>query len=271
MKFRIGFAAEQTENSPVQPDLAATKRASAPRRSVVQVQFEGQSRALAYYNDQFDLQCGDRVYVDGKLEGKLGRVTAVEYNFRIRLSDYRRVIALVDTEVHGQFFQAGSHLVTFDRAALPPEKAVLWFKAPEKEDEVFISGRDEEECGFLLENPHELGASPAVWARGEQYYLENRVRYFCIDGTNGYAIVEGTQAYEVEFQLQDWTIKAMVCGCPCCGACKHEVAVLLQLRETLEEIGQSWEENGFFAAIDKVSFFRFAMNGKRTGGSLTME
>lgn len=273
MAFQIGFTAEHAETAPAQAASAAPQQTAVPRRSVVQVQFAGQGRALAYYNDRFDLRCGDLVYVDGKLEGRLGRVTAVEYSFRIRLSDYRRVIARVDTEVHGQFFQAGSHLVTFDPAVLPSGKAVRWFKAPEGEDEVFVRGSDADEGGFPLEYPRELGASAAVWERGEAYYAENRVRYLCLNGTCGYAVVEGTQAYEVEFRFRDGRISGMLCGCPCCGACKHEAAVLLQLRETLEAIRAHWEaeytRTGYFAAVDKGSFFRFAVDG-RAGGSLTL-
>ena len=43
------------------------------------------------------------VYVDGKLEGQRGRVVEVSYTFKIKLSDYKRVIAVVDTNVSGQF------------------------------------------------------------------------------------------------------------------------------------------------------------------------
>ena len=39
------------------------------------------------YNDLFDLHPGDLVYVDGKLEGHRGRVTDVNYNFKIKVSD----------------------------------------------------------------------------------------------------------------------------------------------------------------------------------------
>ena len=114
-----------------------------PRKSVVQVSFAGRNTTLSYYNDLFDLHPGDLVYVDGKLEGHRGRVTDVNYNFKIKVSDYKRVIAVVDTTVNGQFFMAGSHFVTFDRAALPANKAVTWFKAPAKEGEEIVSGSDD--------------------------------------------------------------------------------------------------------------------------------
>lgn len=39
--------------------------------------------------------------------------------------------------------------------------------------------------------------------RGHDYYLQNKVRYLCIDGTRGCAIVKGTKAYVVEFTYED--------------------------------------------------------------------
>ena len=106
----------------------------APRKSVVCVYFPSRNMKLSYYNDSFDLKRGDLVFVEGKLEGLRGRVVDVTYNFKIKLSDYKRVISVADTNVRGEFFFAGSHFVTFDRSTLPYDKVVTWFKAPEKED-----------------------------------------------------------------------------------------------------------------------------------------
>ena len=107
MAFKIGFSAERPESKSVEAAYTVPQQAAEPRKSVVQVQFAGRNEALAYYNDRFDLQVGDMVYVDGKLEGQRGRVVEVNYNFKIRLSDYKRVVAVADTAVHGQFFMAG--------------------------------------------------------------------------------------------------------------------------------------------------------------------
>ena len=149
MAFKIGFAADYTERK-VETPVVMEPRSIAPRKSVVQVSFPGRGSSLAYYNDQFDLHVGDIVYVDGKLEGQLGRVVEVAYNFKIKVSDYKRVIGLADTEVHGQFFNAGSHFVTFDRAALPQSQIITWYKAPAKEDDEYVSGSDD--SSFLLED-----------------------------------------------------------------------------------------------------------------------
>ena len=105
MKLKIGFA-DKSEHKTAKENNCAAQRTIVPRKSVVQVSFPSRNMTLAYYNDMFDLHCGDLVYVDGKLEGKRGRVVDVNYNFKIKLSDYKRVIAVVDTEVHGKFHMA---------------------------------------------------------------------------------------------------------------------------------------------------------------------
>lgn len=271
MAFKIGFSTEHPEKKPAEVSYAVPQETAAPRKSVVQVHFAGRNMTLAYYNDQFDLHRGDLVYVDGKLEGIRGRITKVNYNFKIKISDYKRVIAVVDTSVHGQFFMAGSHFVTFDRAALPASKAVTWFQAPAKDDDEFVSGSDD--TAFQLENLEDMHVSEAIAERGFQYFMENRVRYLCVDGTHGYAIVEGSEPYEVEFEYRSGEISGLVCSCFCSYNCKHEFAAMLQLKETLEKIEEhcaaQYEQSGYFAAVSKGVLFAFAIDDKETG-SITL-
>ena len=110
MAFKIGFTADHKRTRCEESVYQARKHTDAPRPSVVQVYFESRDRSWTYYNDRFDLHEGDLVYVEGKLEGVRGRVVEVSYNFRIKLADYKRVIAVADTAVHGEFYVAGSHL-----------------------------------------------------------------------------------------------------------------------------------------------------------------
>ena len=229
--------------------------------------FPGKGMALAYYNDQFDLHNGDMVYVEGAMEGQRGRVIEVSYNFKIKLSDYKRVIAVIDTNVQGQFFMAGSHFVAFDPAALPVAKARMWFLPPAKEDEEIICSSDG--SSFKLEDLSGMQITHAVAERGHDYYMENRVRYLCIDDTKGYAIVEGGEGYEVEFEYRDGEISDLLCSCPCTFNCKHEFAAMLQLKETLDMIAkhyaEQYEQSGYFAAVNKATLFAFAVDSKETG------
>lgn len=268
MAFQIGFAAAgREEKKPAEAAGTPQQVQPAPRKSVVQVSFAGRNMTLAYYNDQFDLHRGDLVYVDGKLEGLRGRVTEVSYNFKIKVSDYRRVIAVVDTTINGRFFMAGSHFVTFDRAALPAGNTSTWFKAPAGDDEEFVSSSDD--TAFLLDDLSGMKVSAAIAERGRNYFLENKVRYICIDGTKGYAIVDGSEAYEVEFVYRNGEISRLICSCYCSYNCKHEFAAMLQLKETLELIGKhypdEYERTGYFAAVDKGTLFTFAIDSRETG------
>lgn len=265
--FKIGFVAEEQENKSAEVGYNSPQQASTARKSVVQVHFPTRNMTLAYYNELFDLRCGDLVYVDGKMEGLLGRVTEVCYNFKIKVSDYKRIIAFVDTDVKGKFFVANSHFVTFNREALPAQKVLPWFKAPIKEDEIFVSGNDDSK--FSLNDLRGMDVSAAIAERGKNYYIENRVKYICLDGIKGYAIVEGSEAYEVEFEYRNGEISKLTCSCFCSYNCKHEYATMLQLRETLEMIEKhyacEYKRNGYFAAIRKSTLFAFAIDGIETG------
>lgn len=157
------------------------------------------------------------MYVDGKLEGLRGQVTDVNYSFKIKISDYKRVIAVVDTEVHGK----------------------LW-----------------------------------IAERGVDYYRRHKVQYLCLDGGKGYAIVQGREAYEVEFSYTQGQIRDLTCTCFCSYHCKHEFAVMLQLREILRWADRQAEQygmkhSGYFAAIEQQTLFQIAING-RTNGCLTL-
>lgn len=178
----------------------------------------------------------------------------------------------MDTDVRGQFFLAGSYLVTFDRKVLPPEKVRSWFQAPEEDGEDgYRSGSDE--SAFPLENPREMGASPAAADRGHGYYVENRVRCLSLDNGEGYAIVEGSKLYELRFSYHDGLIRHLTCSCYCGIGCKHAFAAMLQLRETLKKIQANYAAlyaaSGCFAAVHKRTLLSLAMEGRETG-SLTL-
>ena len=268
MAFRIsGFGAGAQEKKEMVSTYQEDLKTIVPRKSLVQVRFPGKGMALTYFNDLFDLKVGDRVYVDGKLEGQLGHVVDVSYSFKIKISDYKKVIAVVDTNVHGQFHMAGSHFVTFDPATIPAAQIRMWFKAPAKEDDEFVSSTDG--FSFRLDDLKGMNVTAAIAERGHDYYMENKVRYLCLDGAKGLAIVEGSESYMVEFEYRNGEISHLICECPCSYTCKHEFAAMHQLIETLEIIekhySEEYERTGYFAAISKGTLFAFAIDGKETG------
>ena len=132
MSFKIGFSAEPERKQNYLDITAPKEHKIKAKKSVVDVFFPDRHLTCSYYNDMFDLKRGDIVYVDGKLEGLRGRVTNMNYTFKIKLSDYKRVIGVADTEVIGEFHLAGSHFITTDGGALKYEQIITWFKAPVK-------------------------------------------------------------------------------------------------------------------------------------------
>ena len=263
MKFPIGFAFnDEPKKVEVEP---LVQQATVPVKSLVQVYFPERNQTLTYFNDQFDLKRGDFVFVDGKLEGIRGIIREVNKNFKIKVSDYKKVISVADTSVSGQMHMAGSHFVSFDASVLPYEKIRTWYLPPVKEEDEYETGNDD--TVITLDKLGEMKVSQAIGERGRQYYMDNHVRYVCVDGGNGRAIVEGERAYEVEFDFADGEIRNLICSCPCGYTCKHEVAAMMQLKETLDLIEKHYADlhHGYFAAIVKGDLIRFAIDSKETG------
>ena len=236
------------------------------RKSLVEIKFPDVYKPYTYYNDSFSLKIGDRVFVDGKLEGVMGVVVNITYNFKIKLSDYKRIIGKADANVQGKFHFAGSHFVTFDSTALPYEKALTWFKAPEK-DEKYVSGTDG--STFLLETLEGLKFDEYDLENGKEIYMENGVEYLELNGTKGRAIVTTSKSYIVEFTYKNGEISELYCECYHITPCKHCFATLLQLRETLKSIEQNYSEQyaktNYFATVLKTTFFNLVVDSKTTG------
>lgn len=246
------------------------KTADRPRPSVVRVYFPARNMTLSYYNDRFELKAGDYVYVEGKLAGQRGRVMQVNYNFKIKLSDYMKVVQKVDTDVKGRLYMAGSHFVTFEPSVLPPRKVQSWFMAADEEH--YASGSDG--TVFELDRLNSFPVSRQTAQKGTDYYHQNRVRYICVDKGRGMALVQGTQPYIIDFGLSGRTVSRLTCSCFCTGCCKHEYAFLLQLKETLDFIQENYireyQECGYFAAVDKATFLTAVVAG-RDSGSIILE
>ena len=138
-------------------------------------------------------------------------------------------------------------------------------KAPES-DEEYICGSDDTQS-FSLNDLREMNASEKIVERGRNYYFENKVAYICLDGTKGYAIVCGGDNYEVEFNFDNRHISDIKCSCFCGYSCKHEYAAMLQLREVLDRIAESFEDeyNGYFAAISQEALVNTVLNIKIEG------
>lgn len=268
-KNPIGFNMEIHKESEINVPMEVCKGVIEPKRSVVRVYFPQREMSLVYYNDSFDLKVGDFVYVEGKLEGFRGQVTEVNYSFKIKPSDYMKVIAVIDTNVKGDFYIADSHMVTFDKSVIPFSKVRTWFNAPCEEE--YVCGNDDS-VRFPLDDLSKMKIGNDIAERGFEYFMEDRVAYLEIDRNHGRAIVEGGKNYEVEFDYIDGEISNIKCSCFCSGVCKHEFAVMLQLRETADILTRVYETeyNDYFALISKRTFISTIM-AKKVSGKISLE
>ena len=233
MKNIIGFRTSE----PQEPLNSSTEHRNPvpPVRSLVTVRFPGNGRALTYYNDLFDLEEGDLVFVSGKLAGQPGTVEKVTTRFKINLADYQRVISKANCEIHGTYEAICDKMVSFDRDAMSPDEFRSWILPPkgwdkkegEPEDEIILG--DGYELNLpALERDDEVDS--AVLERAINYCREGKVAYICVRGGEGTAFIEGTEWYEVNFMLNGDSMTELYCDCPYPGLCKHMLAVAVTLR-----------------------------------------
>lgn len=73
-----------------------------------------------------------------------------------------------------------------------------------------------------------------ILARGKKYFNEGAVQKIQTTEDGYYAIVEGTEDYEVDIDIEKGQICEMYCTCPYADDghyCKHIAAVLYELEE----------------------------------------
>ena len=266
--MKIGFVAEEEKKSEISdiPNMVLVDgNKNEVKKSVVDVVFPNGNKPLAYYNDKFNLKKGDIVFVEGKYEGVVGKVVDINYTFKIKLDEYKRIVSVADTDINGEFEFTLSELLTLDRCTIPYEKISGWFGIGQSAEEFITSVGDE---SYDFYNLGTLDITPAVAERGHDYFLNDNVLYVEFNTCNVRAIVKGSEYYEVEFKLNNGMVSGLVCNCPCSGICKHEFAALLQIRSLIDEIYKLYGENfefDYFAAVNKSIFYDFVLADKEEG------
>lgn len=274
MKFKIGFNAEkETEKKVPKSETKAPEEAPA-RESLVRVYFPQRGFDCTYYNNLFDLHVGDLVYVDGKLEGKRGKVIDVSYTFKIKLSDYKRVIAKIDTDISGEFCYVGDELFSFDKNTVPFGKILPYFKAPAKPDEEYASAKENK--FYNLDDLEGMGAYEHTIMVGKSDFNCGEVLYLSVEDGKGHAIVGTNELHEVEFDYKNGMIANITCDCWACGICKHGVAAVFALKSALEKIEkhfpEKFEASGYFAVMSKNTFMNvIASLGDDSVGSFVIK
>ena len=265
MKSILGFGIGE---KPKTAEIEFTPKVTeSPVRSLVSVRFIGDGRAFTYYNDKFDLEVGDHVFVSGKLAGKLGVVEKVTTKFKINLADYQRVISKASGTIHGTYESVMDKMVSYDRDALSPDEFRAWVMPPahwdgeeeETEDEIIV-GDGYELCLPDLEEADDV--SHTVLERAVDYCRTGKVAYISVRNGIGTAFIDGTTWYEVNFCLHGAMMTEMYCDCPYPGLCKHLLAVALTIR-AMAKIGNLDTDRDFVAVDDNRFWSMVARTTKR--------
>lgn len=252
MKMKIGFnigesKRENTENivNTVAPEVVADE----PVCSVATVRFEN-GREYPYYNDEFNLKVGDVVFVDGKLAGQPGRVTEVTTKFKVSLDFYKRVIAKLNLEFHGEFKRFHGLMLSKD-STLSIEQVSAWFNPPREEEEEFFIGEGYEvalgkfsECPDIRQNDYE----DAV-----ELYFDDAVKFISVKNGVGKAIVKSSKYHIVDFRFENGMIENLYCDCISPNFCKHMIAVCIAIQMLYDE--STITENSNFTAISQNLFY----------------
>ncbi len=235
-----------------------------PEIYLAEVEFGNSREVGTFICEDIDIWDGDFVYVTGPMQDKIGTVRDVDYFCKIRPSKYERVVAKIDTSLYGEFSPIEHMWITFERNSIEKDKIRLWFLSP-LSDGPCVSNNDM--VPVSLFNLDGFSISSIRAERGEGYYEEHRVVYLFLDKGDGYAIVQGSEYYEVTFIYEDEEIKTIVCNCYCEGHCKHEYAVLLQLQDLVDNWAVHFDENypkqEYFAAIDKTVAWNMSVSRRQ--------
>ena len=250
MKSVLGFL-----NPEKQEELAPVREkeiSESPVRSVAEVRFLADGQVYPYYNDRFDLEVGDMVFVTGKKEGMPGVVISVTRKFKVDLSYYQKILSAAHITLRGTFTPIVNMMVSTDSEASPgAELFRAWVKAPKTEEQTaqIVYGEGYELPLDTLEQDKEV--KPQILDRAVDYCESGNVRFLSLRDGVGTAFVEGGSWYEVNFRYANRQITELYCECPYPGLCKHELAAAIVLRKMFEELNAETD----FTAIEQ-RFFR---------------
>ena len=262
----VGFCQEEPRPEEQQKQIGTAVAEPSPVRSLVSISFDESGHPLTYYNDRFDLRPGDRVFVSGKLAGKVGYVESVTTKFRIRLSDFEKVISVAQTPVLGTYEPKGEMMCSYDAEAVSPEDFRKWILPPvddaEGSEQIIVGDGYE----IPLEDPTEAeGYDPSVMERAVKYCQEGKIGYLSVRNGIGKAFVRGTKWYEIDFRLSGNVLREVYCDCPYPGLCKHLLAIAVLLNVMMRRRGLDLERD--FTLISCEMFWNAVQH---TGQAITV-
>ena len=271
MKFKIGFSAEEKKENPAREVRKDSKAEVKPKPSLVDIRFPDIYKSYTYYNDSFEQVFPTKaaegtvlsLMLDDSAEPEPGNYFTGD--FKIKLSDYKRVISVADTDVKGQLYFHKTKVVSFDPTTIPFGKIASWYFPPTDPEDI-VSGEDD--STILLDKPETWKADidPSEYVDIDDFF---GVVYLSLDNGVGRAIVKGRSHHAVEFFYENGEISKLTCDCYSAGMCEHEIAALFELRHKLKWIdgncADEIQKTSYFAELDKAVFCKMVLMSRQNG------
>lgn len=190
---------------------------------------------LTYLNEDFELNVGDMVFVNGTKYGIPGVVTEIMTKFKADKSKLKKIIAHPDISVKGTYENSLNFMVSTSEENVSPEQFRSWVIPPKDPDnaneEEIILGEGYEVSLDTFETG--LSLSPQIFDRALDYITNGNFLYLSMCNGVGTAFLLGSEVYEVNFKYADGRVYDLYCGCPYAGFCKHATATLLVFRKLM--------------------------------------
>lgn len=241
------------------------KKAEKIAKRLVELRFDHHDSKLSYLCEFENIEVGDLVIVDGKLEDQIGTVTKVLKAFKIPKFEMHWVTAILDRDLTGEYIKMGDDIVTTGTSLTSEKFCTMYIGERYKASEPF--GEADLDIDLATFEKSRLIEDELVLLKGKDYYNHDRVAYISLQDGIGKAYVVGSEWYEVDFKYEDGKITYIACECPYFGNCKHVVAVLLKLREMLKKM-KKIDCRANFTACRKECFNSILSSAK---GKITLD
>ena len=233
-------------------------------KRLVEVRFNS-GMTLSYLCEIEEIEVGDLVTVEGKLEDEIGVVKTVKKSFKAPKFEMKWIESVLDRDVTGDYFKLGEDMVSTN-CSLTAEKFITMFAGLKYKDNQAV-GEDEVELDLANFEEDEMFDNELVKIRGKEIFKANGVMFISLQDGIGKAIVRGSEWYELDFRCKGGHITYIACDCPYFGDCKHEVAFLYKLRDFWKKFTKKSNSDNF-VMCRKECFNAILSNGK---GKVSME
>ena len=226
-------------------------------KNLVKVRFED-DLSLIYFSDLPEIQVGDVVTVDGKMENKIAVVTKVLTSFKKPKFDMKWIVAKIDNDISGRYFKMEDDVVSLDNT-LTVDKFMNIYTGVNYKENIAV-GEDDIELDLEKFEESELFDDESVKLRGQSLYKNNYVSFISLNNGVGKAVVRSSNLndwYEIDFRYKNGIITYLACDCPYFENCKHIYAFLLKFRDFIKKFKKLYQSENF--VLCKKGCFNYIM------------